>query len=64
MTCQVDSTLYPAVSRDIQNHPTLTQELGNVEPLVVKKETIQEDIYPAGMRAIVNRGSASPPSRT
>ncbi|KAJ3014124.1 UNVERIFIED_CONTAM: hypothetical protein HDU68_000411 [Siphonaria sp. JEL0065] len=58
MNSQVDSTLYPAVSRDVQNHTTLTQELGNVEPLTVKKGPISEDVYPAGVRAIENRGTA------
>ncbi|KAJ3064555.1 hypothetical protein HDU98_012043 [Podochytrium sp. JEL0797] len=50
--------MHPGVARDQLNHTTNNQELGDVETIPVVKGPVSEDLYPAGIRAIENEGTA------
>ncbi|KAJ3113382.1 hypothetical protein HK100_002006 [Physocladia obscura] len=55
-TCIDD--MHPGVGRDQSNNTHNNEALGSVSPMLQKKGPIAEDVYPAGIKAIENRGTA------
>ncbi|ORY47036.1 hypothetical protein BCR33DRAFT_115486 [Rhizoclosmatium globosum] len=55
----VQDNYHPAVARDQINQTHNVEAFGSVPTVAPHRGPIQEDMYPAGIRAIENRGTAT-----